>query len=396
MDEAVGMRRTPGWIVLLMTAGLTAFAVASAQDIVLGAAIAETGVAASRGTGEVDALELFQRRINDAGGVRGHTLKIVLLDTASDPAKAVLSVRKLITTDHALAVICCTTNAESLAIIDTVQRAGVPTIALATSASIVHPASARHWIFKTAPDVSVMMDAEVKDMMAQGVKTLGFVGADDAYGQAGLDALKKALPKSGIDLVDTETFALSDTDVGSQARTVTSAHPDAILVWAIPPGANVAQKALQDAGYQRTIYQSYGVASETFLRLGGASLNGTRLSVQPVIVYDELPTSLPFAPSVLGFVKTYRGAYGSVPGSFAGHAWDAARILEAAIRQALASTSPNDVEAFRGALRDAIEGLHDVPAVDGAFTFSSKDHGGLGSSSAVMVTVRDGAYQLVR
>ncbi|MEJ2290304.1 MAG: ABC transporter substrate-binding protein, partial [Deinococcales bacterium] len=109
------MRRTRVWILLLLMAGLAAFGTASAQDIVIGAAIAQTGPASSLGTGEVDALKLFEKQVNDAGGIDGHNLKIVLLDTASDPSKAVLNVRKLITEDNALAVICCTTSPESLA-----------------------------------------------------------------------------------------------------------------------------------------------------------------------------------------------------------------------------------------------------------------------------------------
>ena len=387
------MRRTRLWILLLLTAGLAAFGAASAQDIVIGAAIAQTGPASSLGTGEVVVLKLFEKQVNDAGGVMGHNLKIVLLDTASDPSKAVLNVRKLITEDNALAVICCTTSPESLAVIDTVQRAGVPNISLAASASIVQPASERHWIFKTPPLDSVMVTAEVKDMVAQGVKTLGFIGFNDAYGQGGLDELKKALPGTGIELVDTESFARTDTNLSSQASKLVAANPDAVLIWAIPPGGNVAQKALQDAGYQGTFYQSYGMTNETFLRLGGSSLNGTRLSVLPVIVHDNLPSSLPFASVVQDFVRTYQAAYGSVPSSFAGHAWDAGLILEAASKQVLASTSPSDVKAFRSALRDAVEGLHDFQAVDGTFNFSPTDHSGLGSTSAVMVTVQDGTYQ---
>jgi branched-chain amino acid transport system substrate-binding protein len=379
-----------------MTATLMAFGGAAlAQDIVIGAAIAQTGPASSLGTGEVDALKLFEKQVNDAGGIMGHNLKIVLLDTASDPSKAVLDVRKLITENNALAVVCCTTSPESLAVIDTLQRAEVPNISIAASAAIVQPASERHWVFKTPPLDTVMVTKEVQDMVAQGVTRLGFIGFNDAYGQGGLDELKKAIPGTGVSLVATESFARADTNLSSQASKLVAANPDAVLIWAIPPGGNVAQKALQDAGYQGTIYQSYGMTNATFLRLGGASLNGTRLSVLPVIVHDKLPASLPFASVVQDFVKTYQAAYGSAPSSFAGHAWDAGLILEAASKQVLGSTSPSDVKAFRSALRDAIENLHDFQAVDGTFNFSPTDHSGLGSSSAIMVTVQDGTYQLV-
>jgi len=380
----------------LLAAGSLLFGAAYAQDIVIGAAIAQTGPASSLGSGEVDALKLFEQQVNQAGGIMGHNLKIVVLDTASDPSKAVLDVRKLVSENNALAVVCCTTSPESLAVIDTLQRDQVPNISLAASASIVQPASDRHWVFKTPPLDSVMVTREVADMVAQGVGTVGFIGFNDAYGQGGLTELKKAAPEQGVDIVDTESFARTDTNLSSQARKLVNADPDAVLIWAIPPAGNVAQKALQDAGYQGVIYQSYGMTNETFLRLGGASLNGTRLSVLPVIVHDKLPGALPFASVVQDFVGQYQKTYGATPSSFAGHAWDAGLILQAAATKVLASTSPDDTAAFRSALRDAIEGLQGFQAVDGTFNFSPDDHSGLGSTSAVMVTVQDGAYQVVQ
>jgi len=380
----------------LLAAGSLLFGAAYAQDIVIGAAIAQTGPASSLGSGEVDALKLFEQQVNQAGGIMGHNLKIVVLDTASDPSKAVLDVRKLVSENNALAVVCCTTSPESLAVIDTLQHDQVPNISLAASASIVQPASDRHWVFKTPPLDSVMVTREVADMVAQGVGTVGFIGFNDAYGQGGLTELKKAAPEQGVDIVDTESFARTDTNLSSQARKLVNADPDAVLIWAIPPAGNVAQKALQDAGYQGVIYQSYGMTNETFLRLGGASLNGTRLSVLPVIVHDKLPGALPFASVVQDFVGQYQKTYGATPSSFAGHAWDAGLILQAAATKVLASTSPDDTAAFRSALRDAIEGLQGFQAVDGTFNFSPDDHSGLGSTSAVMVTVQDGAYQVVQ
>jgi branched-chain amino acid transport system substrate-binding protein len=371
----------------------------AAEPIFIGASIAQTGPASSLGVGEVKAINLAVKEINDAGGIHGHPLKVTVLDGASDPQKDVLNVRKFITSDNAAGVICCTTTPESMAIIDTVTRAKVPTISIAASASIVQPVSERHWIFKTPPLDATMVGAEVKDMQKQGIKTVGFIGFSDGYGQGGLAELKKAVEGTDLKLGDIEQFARTDTSVSAQAAKLVASNPDAILIWAIPPGANVAQKGLQDAGYKGQIYQSYGVTNETFLRLGGASLNGTRISVLPVIVPDKLPDSLPFKSEVEKFVKAYKAANGGeTPSSFAGHAYDAVNIFAAAARKVVKGNGKPlpKTDAFRAELRDAIENLGTFQAVDGTFNFSKTDHVGLGADSAVMVKIENGAYEVVK
>jgi branched-chain amino acid transport system substrate-binding protein len=388
------------WIISLFAFAavtLTAFSLAQ-EPIVIGAAIAQTGPASSLGAGEVKSINMFVKEINAKGGIAGHELKVIILDTASDPQKAVLDVRKLITQDNAAGIICCTTTPESMAVIDTVQRAEVPNISIAASATIVQPVAKRHWIFKTPPLDATMVAAEVKDMQNQGITTVGFLGFSDSYGQGGLTEFKKAAGPAGIKLVDNEQFARTDTNLSAQAAKLVAANPQAILIWAIPPGANVAQKAVQAAGYKGTIYQSYGVTNETFLRLGGKSLNGTRVSVLPVIVYNKLPNSLPFKPVVEKFVKDYQAAYGEAPSSFAGHAYDALKIFSAVAEKVLnvGNVKLSDTATFRSALRDGIENLDNFQAVDGTFNFSADDHVGLGPSSAIMVVIQNGEYQLVK
>lgn len=385
---------------LLAGAGLSlpAFG-AEPEPIVIGASIAQTGAVSSLGTGEVKAINLLAGEINAKGGIAGHPLKVVILDSASDPQKSVLNVRKLITEDNAVGIICCTTSPESMAIIDTVQRAKVPNISLAAAAAVVEPAAERHWVFKTPPLDATMVGAEVRDMQKQGITTVSFMGASDAYGQGGLNEFKKAAGPAGIKLVANEQFSRSDTNVSSQATKAVAANPQAVLIWTTPPSANVAEKAVQATGYKGVIYQSYGVTNETFMRLGGASLDGTRVAVLPVIVYDKLPASLPFKPVVEKFVKDYKAANGGeVPNSFAGHAYDSVKIFAAAADKVLAAgkVKLSDTDAFRAALRDDIERMDNFQAVDGTFNFSKDNHSGLGASSAVMVTVQNGGYELVK
>lgn len=389
------------WIIgLLALAVIVLPGLSMAQDkqpVVIGAVIAETGPASSLGTGEVKAINMLVKQINANGGVAGHALKVPILNSESNPQNAVLAVRKLITRENAVGVVCCTTSPESMAILDTIKRFQVPNISIAASATIVEPASERHWIFKTPPLDSTMVAAEVQHMKEHGITEVGFIGFSDAYGQSGLEEFKEAAKAAGIEIVEVEQYARTDTNLSAQASRLVAANPQAILIWAIPPGANRAQKALLDAGYDGIIYQSYGVTNDTFMRLGGESLNGTFVSVLPVIVHNQLPDSLPFKPVVQKFVADYKAAYGETPSSFAGHAYDAVLIFATVAENILESgkVELSDTAAFREALRDGIESLGEFQAVDGTFNFSPTDHVGLGPSSAVMVEIQDGGYKVV-
>ena len=67
-------------------------------------------------------------------------------------------------------------------------------------------------------------------MKKQGVKTLGFLGYTDAYGEQWLKEITPLLDKAGIKMVGVERFARTDTSVTPQALKLNSANPDAILV----------------------------------------------------------------------------------------------------------------------------------------------------------------------
>ncbi|WHZ09849.1 MAG: hypothetical protein OJF60_000288 [Burkholderiaceae bacterium] len=386
------------WIAaLLAVAAISApaFCLAAPDPVVIGAVIAQTGPVSSLGEGEVKAINMYAKDVNAKGGIAGHPLKVVILDSAGDPQKAVLNVRKLISEDNVAGVICCTTTPESMAIIDTVQRAEVPTISLGSAATIAEPVSERHWVFKPSPTDAIMIGVEVGDMKKRGVKTVGYLGFNTALGHAGLTEFQKAAPAAGIKIVNVEQFAPSDTNLSAQGAKLAAANPDAVLIIANPPGANVAQKAIQAAGYKGTIYQTYGVTNETYLRLGGASLNGTRISVPPITVYNHLPDSRPFKPVVEKFVKDYKAAFnGEVPSNFAAFAYAGIRIFSTVAGNELSGGKAklSDTASFRKALRDGIENLHGFQSVNGTYNFSKTDHVGLDASSITMVTVENGEY----
>ncbi|MBE3589432.1 MAG: ABC transporter substrate-binding protein [Firmicutes bacterium] len=366
---------------------------AAKAPIRIGFVVSQTGNAGSLGQPEANTVELYKDQLSE---IDGHPVEWLVVDDGSDPTQAVVAVKRLIEEDKVAAVVCCTISPSAAAIVDTVQSAQLPGISLAASAAVVTPASAHRWMFKTPQNDALMIDILTDYMASHGVKKLAFIGFDDDYGQGGKKALESIAPSKGITIVDEESFKRTDTDATPQVTKMAAAKPDAFIIWAIPPGADVAEKNIKDLGLTQPVYQSHGVANANFIQLGGAAVEGTILPAGKLLVAAQLPDSDPQKAVLLKYKETYEAKYGAgTANTFGGHAYDAMYILAAAIDRALkAGADPADLPAFRAALRDAIEATHDFVGISGIFNYSPDDHHGLDHRAATVVTIQGGTWTL--
>jgi len=361
-------------------------ATAAHADITIGVTLSVTGPAASLGIPEKNTIEMLPQSI------AGETIKWIVLDDASDTTKAVTNTRKLISEDKADVIIGSTVTPNSLAMVDVVSDAQLPMISLAASARIVDPANPRtKWVFKTPQSDTLMADAIAVSMKANGVRTMGYIGFADAYGDSWLEEMKNSLKTAGIGIVAAEKYNRNDTSVTGQVLKLIAAHPDAILVGASGTPAATPQKELVARGYKGRIYQTHGVANADFLRVVGKDGNGTLLPSGPMLVYEQLPDSNPLKKSAAVYVTQYEKRFGT-RSTFGGHAWDAWQLLNQAIPVALKSGKPG-TQAFRTGLRDALESAN-VVGVHGVFVMTPHDHNGLDNRGRVMVKIENGKWVL--
>jgi len=324
--------------------------------------------------------------------IGGQKVNYIVLDDASDTTNAVTNTRKLLA-ENVDVVMGSTTSPNSLAMIDAVAESKTPMISLSAAAAIIEPLDAKkHWVFKT-PQTDIMMALAVAGhMAAHGVKSVGFIGFSDAFGEGWYKETVKALDLKKIKLVANERFSRTDTAVTGQVLKLMAAKPDAILIAGSGTPAALPEKTLKERGYTGKIYQTHGVANNDFLRVGGKDVDGTFLPAGPVLVAEQLPASNPVRKSAQDYVRVYEAAYGKGSVStFGGHAWDAGQLLQAAIPVALKKAQPGTAE-FRSALRDALEGVKDVAGAHGIFNMSPKDHLGLDQRAVVMVKIENGKW----
>ena len=370
---------------------LAALSLAARADINVGVTVSATGPAASLGIAEKNTVALMPTTI------AGQKVNYIVLDDASDTTTAVANTRKFITENKVDIVIGSTVTPNSLAMIDVVAESGTPMISMAASARIVEPVEGKKkWVFKT-PQNDIMMTLAIMTHMADsGVKTVGFIGFADAYGEGWWGEFQKIAVTKKLSIVASERYNRTDTSVTAQVLKFVAARPDAILVAASGTPAALPQKALKERGYAGRIYQTHGVANNDFLRVGGKDVEGTLLPSGPVLVAAQLPAEHPVRASALDYIAKYEAAHGKGSVStFGGHAWDAGLLLAAAVPEALKKAQPG-TPAFRASLRDALEGVKNVAGAHGVFNMSAGDHLGLDQRARVMVQIKDGKWVLIK
>jgi branched-chain amino acid transport system substrate-binding protein len=366
------------------------FGESAMADINVGVTLSATGPAASLGIPEKNTFEILPKTI------AGEKINWIILDDASDTTKAVTNTRKLIAEDKVDVVIGSTITPNSLAMIDVVADAETPMISMAASARIVDPTNPKtRWVFKTPQNDALMADAIAIHMKASGVKTMGYIGFADAYGEAWLAEIKRSAQTAGIKIVAEEKYNRSDASVTGQVLKLVAANPDAILIGASGTPGATPQKELASRNYKGKIYQTHGVANPDFLRVVGKDGNGTLLPIGPMLVFEQLPDTNPIKKVAGEYITQYEAKYGKGSRTtFGGHSYDAYLLLASAIPQALKKAKPGTKE-FRAALRDALETAN-VVGTHGVFVMGPQEHNGLDNRARVMIRIDNGQWVLAK
>lgn len=326
--------------------------------------------------------------------IAGQKLEYIVLDDASDPTNAVTGAKKLLAEHKVDALIGPTTTPAALAMLDFVAESKTPLLTTVGSSAIVEPMDEKkRWVFKTTQNDDLIAQAVIGHMQAAGVKSVGFIGFNDPYGENWFKVFAAQAEKAGIVILANERYNRTDQSVTGQVLKLIAARPDAVFVAATGGPAVLPQAGLQEKGYKGRVYQTHGVATNDFIRLGGKVVEGTLMAGGPMLVADDLPATNPIKSVALQYIRTYEAKYGAGSSStFGANTWDAGLLLQKAIPEALKKAKPGSVE-FRAALRDALEKAREVVGAQGVFTMSPQNHNGMDQRARVMMTVKAGKWQ---
>ncbi|MBN8980318.1 MAG: ABC transporter substrate-binding protein, partial [Rhizobiales bacterium] len=300
--------------------------------------------------------------------------------------------RRFVTESNADVIIGSSITPATIAVSTVANEAGVMHFSLAPFP--ITPAREK-WSVAMPQPIPIMGKVLYDHMKKNNVKTVGYIGYSDSYGDLWIGDLKKQTEGSGISIVAEERYARTDTSVTGQVLKLIAANPDAVLIGGSGAAAALPQIELRSKGYKGLIYQTHGAAAFDFIRIAGPAAEGVIMAAGPVMAPEGQPDSALTKKPGLALDTAYEAKFGANTRSqFAGHMYDAFEMLKRIVPVALKKAKPGTPE-FREALRQAIMTEKEIPASQGVYNFTEKDRYGTDDRSRILLTVKDGKYVVV-
>jgi branched-chain amino acid transport system substrate-binding protein len=372
--------------IALLAAGALGAAAAHA-DVTVGVTLGATGPGASLGIHYKNAFQLMPKTLG------GQPVRYIILEDGSDATNAGKNARKLISEDNVDVIMGSNGVPSSLQIAQVAAETQTPYLCLTPIS--VKPDQYK-WTFSVPQPTELMMSAVAEHMKANGVKTVGFIGFSDAWGDLMYKATEHWAAKYGYKVVTNERYARADTSVTGQVLKIMAANPDAVVIGGSGTGGALPHIALVDRGYKGKIYHNHGTVNAEFIKVGGKKVEGAIAPTGPLIVPEELPASNPVKKVALDFTTRYEKAFGAGSrNAFAGYSADAVTLLGAAIPAAVQKAKPGTPQ-FRAALRDALENVKNAVGTHGVYSPTPENHNGEDERARVLVRVDNGTWRLMK
>ena len=356
----------------------------TASTIKIGAIVSLTGTYAGLGVPEKNTLELEAKKINDAGGINGRKIEVIVEDDGTDEAKAVAAASKLIDQDKVVALIGATGTGQTMAVRGDVDRAGIPQVSMAGGSAVT--ATFDPLVFQTPWPNGVVLPYTFAYMKRHGITKIGVISDTGGFGKDGLAVAQAEAPKAGITVVENQPFNPGDTGMTTQLTKLKASNAQAVLV--ITSGkeaATIVQNARQ-LGVKLPLYGTHGNARMEFIQGAGDAAEGFLFAAGKILVPESWGTDTAEYKVSKDFIDRYSAAYnGEKPSTFAGHAFDAINLIAEAAKRV-----QGDVTST--ALRDELEKTKDYVGIGGTFTFSPTDHNGLSAADLNMYEVKNGTW----
>ncbi len=377
-------------VVLLACIVVCGFSIQPAlAEIKIGAIFSVTGPASFLGDPEKKTAEMVVEAVNEAGGINGEKIQLIVYDDETNATKCNLYAKKLINQDKVIAVIGPTASGLSLAVIPVFEKSKTPLISCAASYKIVHNEATGKpypWIFKTPQSDSLAVEAIYARMQKKGISKVAIMSVTDGFGASGRQELLRLAPEYKIEILADEKYDPKDTDMTTQLTKIKGLAPQAIINWSVGPTQVTVVRNWRDLGMDKIpFYQSHGFGSRKNIELAAGAAEGVYCPLGACNIAEILPADHPQKQVTMGYMKSYMAKYNEQLSSFGGHAWDALYLLVDAIK----AVGPDKAK-----IRDYLENKKNFVGQHGVFNFSADDHNGLTKESFQMVVVKDGDWAL--
>ena len=308
------------------TAGLLPVTSAAVEPIIVGQSAALTGPASLLGLEMARGMNAYFNQTNAHGGINGRPVRLITLDDGYEPIRTIQNTKQLLNHDKAIALIGYVGTPTSLAALPSVQGSGVPFIGAYSGADVLRDGKFDNVfnIRASYNDEALRIAAEIDGM---GLHTMGIVYQKDAFGDAGLNAIKAALVKyPGLKVAWTVTVERNSLDVAAALEKIRGGSVDSVyVVSAYKTESELISKA-RKAGYVGLFTTLSFVGIEPLIQSAGAAARGVVVpAVMPSPHSEPIPLSSDYRRAMgSGATATY--SYASMEG------YVAARVFVEAAR----------------------------------------------------------------
>ncbi len=357
------------------------------EDLVIGACLDLTGSASVAGVAAQRGLQVARDKLNQSGlaaGGASHQIRLVPVDTASDPKTAAAAAQRLIGTEKVAGLVAGGSGATASAIAPIAEQAGVPMISTAFADDVVKPVVQRRFVFKLGPDAADVAGI-LTDYLAntRHLSRIALLATADDHGDSGVAEVTTAANSAGLNIVRTARLPLGAQDYRAAVGPAVSAHPDAIIVWGVAPVPGLAARAIRGAGFTGLLLFDCGAASDDTLSAENrVSTQGAYL-ISPFILGGSPPAvTTPAAVAQQDFFDQYTRLYGSFSG-LSVYGADALNLLAGAAARA------NSVNRLR--IRNGLESTP-FDGLAGGYVFSTIQHGGVQHDSLRLFEIEQSGW----
>jgi ABC-type branched-subunit amino acid transport system substrate-binding protein len=382
--RASPLKALPVALATLLATGFSAFAEdgVSAEKIVFGQATALEGPASALGQGMKMGLEAAFAEINKAGGVKGRKLELKSLDDGYEPTKSIEAVKKLLEDDKVFAIAGAVGTPTSAATQPIATAAGAPFIGAFTGAEFLREPykplvmNIRASYFQ---ETEAMVEHLTKDL---GASKIAIMYQDDAFGQAGLAGVKKALDKRQMQLAGEGTFERNTVAVKAALLAIKKVEPQAVIM--ISPYKPAAEfiKLAKQIKLDATFVNISFVGSDALAKeLGPAGAGVVITQVVPFPKNAAIPVVGRYHASLKASAPDAQPGFVSLEGYLVG-------------RAIIAALEKVNGEPTRKALIEAVQkaGIFDL----GGFKLAYSDSSNRGSDQVFLTVIQaDGSFKAV-
>lgn len=332
-------------LIFALTAALIS-PVILADTLKLGALMPMTGALAEYGTSSLNGVKLAVEQINQAGGVLGQPLELIVGDDQTNPQAGIAAAKQLVSAHQVVGLIGALSSGVTIPVASSITGPGsIPQISTASTAPAITTLADNDFLFRTTPHDALQGRVLGDVVKEQGYSTVAVIYVNNDYGKGQAEAFAARFAELGHTVTATVPYEEKQASYRSELVQAAAGGPQVLVLIAYPgDGIPILKQALEEGFFERFVFTD-GMKSTDMIKTIGSQYLQNSIGTAP-----EAPTSA----ATQQFEQAYQQAYSQLPPlPYISNAYDATFLLALAIQKA------NTTEGAK--IRDALREVANPP-----------------------------------